>query len=227
MKEYHAHKLTVAQRVYRCIKAALDFLVALMALIILLPLFLVTAVAIKIDSHGPVFFVQDRIGRNGKIFRCIKFRSMSVSAHPSMAGYEYENVEAYITKTGAFIRRFSIDELPQLLNILAFQMSLIGYRPSQPCENDLNDARSVYDLYQLAPGISGWAQINGRDVLAANPKKKAEFDAYYLRHFSFWLDVKIFFITIVKVFRHDDVREGVLDPVSDGATTSKESKSKE
>jgi O-antigen biosynthesis protein WbqP len=193
----------------------MDFLIALIALIVLSPLFIIVAIAIKIDSPGPVFFVQKRIGKNGKLFNCIKFRSMSVDARHDVAGYEYENVSSYVTKTGAFIRKFSIDELPQFFNILTFRMSLIGFRPSQENETELNTARESYDMYQVRPGISGWAQVNGRDVLAANPKKKAEYDAYYLEHFSLWLDIKIFFMTIVKVFKSDDVVEGVIEVPQD------------
>ncbi|MGM9682378.1 MAG: sugar transferase [Eubacteriales bacterium] len=204
------YKLKTRQKIYRFIKSVIDFSIALIALIVLSPLFLIVAIAIKIDSPGPVFFVQKRIGKNGKLFNCIKFRSMSVEARHDVAGYEYENVQSYVTKTGAFIRKYSIDELPQFLNILTFRMSLIGYRPSQPCENELNEARESYNVYQVRPGISGWAQVNGRDILAANPKKKAKYDAYYLEHFSLWLDIKIFFMTIVKVFKSDDVVEGVI-----------------
>ena len=210
MKTSNAHKLTTGQKIYRAIKALMDFFVALVALILLSPLFLIVAIAIKVDSKGPVFFVQKRIGKNGKLFKCIKFRSMSVDARPDVAGYEYENVTSYVTKTGAFIRKFSIDELPQFFNILTFKMSLIGYRPSQENETELNTAREGYDMYQVRPGISGWAQVNGRDILAANPKKKAEYDAYYLEHFSLWLDIKIFFMTFVKVFKRDGVVEGVI-----------------
>ena len=200
---------------YRFVKAIMDFLIALFALIVLFPLFIIVAVAIKIDSPGPVFFVQKRVGKNGKLFDCVKFRSMSIDARPDVAGYEYENVSSYVTKTGAFIRKFSIDELPQFFNMLTFKMSLIGFRPSQENETELNTARESYEMYQIRPGISGWAQVNGRDVLAANPKKKAEYDAYYLEHFSLWLDIKIFFMTIVRVFKSDDVVEGVIEVPQD------------
>ena len=211
MASSSTYKLKISQKIYRFVKAIMDFLIALIALIVLSPLFIIVAIAIKIDSPGPVFFVQKRIGKNGKLFNCIKFRSMSVDARHDVAGYEYENVQSYVTKTGAFIRRFSIDELPQFFNILTFRMSLIGFRPSQENETELNTARESYDMYQVRPGISGWAQVNGRDILAANPKKKAEYDAYYLEHFSLWLDIKIFFMTIVKVFKSDDVVEGVIE----------------
>ena len=211
VEEIRAYHLKGTQKLYRFAKSVMDFFIALLALIILSPLFLIVAIAIKIDSKGPVFFVQKRIGKGGKEFNCVKFRSMFVEAKHDVAGYEYAEVKAYITKTGAFLRKFSIDELPQLFNLLTFKMSLIGYRPSQSCEHELNGAREAYDMYQIKPGISGWAQVNGRDALAAHPKKKAEFDAYYLRHFSLWLDIKIFFMTIVKVFKGDDVAEGVLE----------------
>ncbi len=215
METSSTYKLKIKQKIYRFVKSIMDFLIALIALIVLSPLFIIVAIAIKIDSPGPVFFVQKRIGKNGKLFNCIKFRSMSVDARHDVAGYEYENVSSYVTKTGAFIRKFSIDELPQFFNILTFRMSLIGFRPSQENETELNSARENYDMYQVRPGISGWAQVNGRDVLAANPKKKAEYDAYYLEHFSLWLDIKIFFMTIVKVFKSDDVVEGVIEVPQD------------
>ena len=210
MDNFKPYKLKIGQKIYRFIKAVMDFFIALVALIVLTPLFVVVAIAIKIDSKGPVFFVQERIGKKGKLFKCVKFRSMSTDARPDVAGYEYEGVQSYVTKVGAFIRKYSIDELPQFFNILTFKMSLIGYRPSQSNEKELNDARESYDVYQVRPGISGWAQVNGRDILASHPKKKAEFDAYYVEHFSLWLDIKIFFKTIVEVLKHDDVVEGVI-----------------
>lgn len=211
MENTNTYKLKTSQKIYRFFKAVIEFFIALVAIIVLSPFFLLVAIAIKIDSKGPVFFVQERIGKGGKLFRCIKFRSMSVEARHDVAGYEYAEVNSYVTKVGAFIRKLSIDELPQFFNILTFKMSLIGYRPSQACETELNEAREGYDMYQIRPGISGWAQVNGRDVLAAHPKKKAEYDAYYLSHFSLWLDIKIFFMTIGKVFAGNDVVEGVLD----------------
>ena len=204
------HKLNARQKFYRGFKAIADFFIALISLIILSPLFIIVAIAIKADSKGPVFFSQKRIGKNGKLFNCIKFRSMAQNARHDVAGYEYAEASAHITKAGAFLRKYSIDELPQLFNMLTFKMSLIGYRPSQENENELNDAREEYDMYQIRPGITGWAQVNGRDILAANPTKKAEFDNYYLEHFSFLLDVKIFFMTIKKVFKCDDVEEGIV-----------------
>ena len=112
-----AYKLKTRQKIYRAIKAIAEFFIALIALIVLVPVFLIVAIAIKIESPGPVFFVQKRVGKGGELFRCIKFRSMSTEARPDVAGYEYEGVQSYVTKTGAFIRKFSIDELPQFYNI--------------------------------------------------------------------------------------------------------------
>lgn len=206
-----AYKLKASQKVFVFFKAIADFVIALIALLILIPVFVITAIAIKIDSKGPVFFVQKRIGKGGKEFNCIKFRSMSQDARHDVAGYEYQEVTSYITKVGKFIRKTSIDELPQLFCLLTFKMSLIGYRPSQSNEHELNDAREAYNMYQIRPGISGWAQVNGRDVLAAQPKKKAAYDAYYLKNISLWLDIKIFFMTIIKVFKSDGVSEGVVN----------------
>lgn len=209
------YKLSFFQKTYRAVKVMIDFSIAFIAIIILSPIFIITAIAIKIDSKGPIFFCQKRIGLGGKTFTCIKFRSMSVEANHEVAGYEYGEVKAYITRVGAVIRKLSIDELPQLFNILIGKMSLIGYRPSQSNEHELNDARKNYNVHQLRPGITGWAQINGRDVLAAQPKKKAQYDNYYLQRFSVWLDIKIFFLTIFKVFKSDGVEEGVIAEIQD------------
>lgn len=217
MKATGTYRLSFGKKIYRSVKAIVDFLIAFFALIVLSPLFVIVAIAIKTDSRGPVFFVQDRIGKGEKIFRCVKFRSMSVNARHDIAGYEYQDVQAYVTKVGAFIRKYSIDELPQLFNVLTFKMSLIGYRPSQPSEKELNDARADHAMYQIRPGISGWAQVNGRDILAAHPTQKAEYDAYYLRHLSPWLDIKILFMTVVQVFKHDSVVEGVVTESQDSA----------
>ena len=210
MKDARVFKLSPWQKIYRFMKAVIDFFIALVAVIVFSPVFLIVAIAIKLDSKGPVFFVQKRIGKNGRLFNFIKFRSMSLEARHDVAGYEYAEVNSHITKVGAFIRRYSIDELPQFFNILTGKMSLIGYRPSQPCEKTLNNARESYDMYQIRPGITGWAQVNGRDFLAAHPEEKAEFDAEYLKKFSLWQDIKIFFMTFSKVWSKECIVEGVI-----------------
>lgn len=217
MESENTYRLSRIQKVYRFIKSIADFLIALPASIILIPFFIIVAVAIKINSPGPVFFVQKRIGKGGKYFNCIKFRSMSVDARHDVAGYEYDDVEAQVTEVGRIIRKLSIDELPQLFNVLTFKMSLVGFRPSQPCEKELNDARENYGMYQIRPGISGWAQVNGRDLLAANPKKKAEYDRDYMVHMSPWLDIKILFLTIGKVVQKNDVVDGPVNISAESA----------
>ena len=207
-EEMQPHILTRGQKFYMGVKAAMDFVIALIMIIVLSPLFLITAIAIKIDSKGPVFFLQKRYGKDGKTFTCIKFRSMSVNARHEVASRDLTEASSCITRVGKVIRRLSIDELPQLFCLLNFRMSLIGYRPSICGEKELHMERQAYRVYQLRPGLSGWAQVNGRDVLAADYHKKARYDAYYLQHFSLWLDIKIFFMTIVKVFKSEGVVEG-------------------
>lgn len=202
------YKLTRGQKIYKGLKVIMDFFIALVALLLLSPLFILVAIAIKIDSKGPVFFCQKRIGKNGKIFKCIKFRSMSQNANHNVASYEFDGITSYITRVGRFIRKYSIDELPQFFNLLNGTMSLIGFRPTIPEETTLDEARRLYQVYQIRPGISGWAQVNGRDLLAAHPEEKAQHDNFYLQHYSIWLDIKIFFLTIVKVFSKDSVVEG-------------------
>ena len=123
------YKLTARQKAFRFFKATADFTIALIAILVLSPLFLLVAIAIKIDSPGPVFFKQDRIGKGGKLFKCVKFRSMAENARHDVAGYEYAEAASYVTRVGKIIRKLSIDELPQLFNMLTFKMSLIGYRP--------------------------------------------------------------------------------------------------
>ncbi len=220
--EIAKYKLCLSQKIYCGFKAVCDFFIALFALIILSPLFLIVAIAIKIDSKGPVFFVQKRVGKNGKEFKCVKFRSMSEKANHNLAGYEYADVESYMTSVGKVIRKLSIDELPQLFNMLTFKMSLIGYRPSQNNEIELNQAREKLGVYGIVPGITGWAQINGRDVLAAHPTLKARYDAYYLHNMSLWLDIKIFFLTVFKILKKSDISEGVIDGTADVAAENAE-----
>ena len=214
-EEIVPYKLTTWQKIYSFLKNAFDFIFSLVSVILFSLLFFGIAIAIKIESKGPVFFKQQRIGKNGKLFNCLKFRTMSLDANHNIAGYEYSDVQKYITKVGKFLRKTSIDELPQLLNVLSGKMSLIGYRPSQNNELDLMAVREGFQVYQLRPGITGWAQINGRDILAAKPVLKAKYDGYYLKHFSFRLDVKIFFLTLISVFKKCDQVEGIVEDNKD------------
>ena len=189
----------------RFLKRALDFFLALCGLLILWPLFLVIAVAIKIDDPGPVFFCQKRVGQNKNNFNLYKFRSMKVNT-PDVPTHLLEHPEQYISRVGAFLRKSSLDELPQLWNILIGQMSVIGPRPALWNQYDLIAERDKYGANSVRPGLSGWAQINGRDELPI--EVKARFDGEYIDKVSFLFDCKCFFGTIGKVLRHDGVVEG-------------------
>ena len=199
-------KIKWHQKVYYFIKSLFDILISFVGLIILLPLFIIVAIAIKIDSKGPVFFVFNRVGKNGKDFKCFKFRSMAITAKPDSASNEFVQV-SQITKVGKFLRKTSIDEFPQLINVLLGQMNLIGYRPVLRNEISLNKYRKVYGIYQLKPGITGYAQVNGRDLLGDDPEKKSALEAYYLKNISLWLDIKILFKTVIVVLK----KEGNID----------------
>lgn len=203
-------KLSWLKKFYYLFKCIMDFFISFIALIILTPVFIAVAIAIKIDSKGPVFFVFNRVGKNGKDFKCYKFRSMSIEAKPDSASCDFVQV-SHITKVGKFIRKTSIDELPQLINVLFGQMNLIGYRPVLRNEKVLNELRSNYGVYQLKPGITGYAQVNGRDLLGADPYKKAEFDSYYVQHISPWLDIKILFKTVIVVLKKDGNIDGKVE----------------
>ena len=198
-------ELTLAQKFYVWVKVVLDFIFGLVGLVVFAIPMVIIAIAIKLDSPGPVFFLQPRIGYKGKHFRICKFRTMFITARHDVAGYDYEEAASQVTRVGKVLRKTSLDELPQLFNLLTGKMSFIGFRPSQDSEPELNTAREGFKLYQIRPGITGWAQINGRDVLAAQPTLKAKYDGYYMKHISLWLDIKILFITVVKVLRATDV----------------------
>ena len=189
----------------RFLKRALDFFLALCGLLVLWPLFLIIAAAIKIDDPGPVFFSQKRVGQNKNYFNLYKFRSMKVNT-PDVPTHLLEHPEQYISRVGAFLRKSSLDELPQLWNILLGQMSVIGPRPALWNQYDLIAERDKYGANSVRPGLSGWAQINGRDELPI--EVKARFDGEYVEKVSFLFDCKCFFGTIGKVLRHDGVVEG-------------------
>ncbi len=189
---------------YRFFKRALDILISLLALVILSPVFLITALAIKIESKGPVIFKQDRLGLDAKIFKIYKFRSMCVGAEHTGSGVYSGKGDARVTKVGKFIRATSIDELPQLVNILKGDMSLIGPRPPLtyhpwPVEEYTEDQLR---MFSVRPGVTGWAQVNGRKDVEWN--KRIELNCWYTENFSLWLDIKIFFISIFKVFTNAD-----------------------
>ena len=189
------------------IKNILDFLLALILLILLSPLFLIIAIISKIEeSKGRVLFKQERAGMYNKPFLCYKFRSMKMTVPKSAATWELENPEIYITKLGKFLRKTSLDELPQLINILRGEMSFIGPRPVILKEKDLLNLRAENGAYIAKPGITGLAQISGRDNLS--PKLKAQIDGKYAENISFINDLRIILKTIPKVLSSEGVSEG-------------------
>ena len=188
------------------VKRVLDFLLALAGTIVLSPLLLVLAAWVKLDSKGPVFFRQKRVGRDKRLFSILNFRSMYADTPHDVPTHLLQNPEAMITRSGRFLRRTSLDELPQLFNILAGQMSVVGPRPALWNQADLIAERDKYGANALVPGLTGYAQVNGRDELPI--PVKAELDGYYAVHVSFVLDMKIFFKTIFNVLAGRGVVEG-------------------
>ena len=190
----------------RFFKRLCDFCISLICSIIFLPIFIILIIVVKLDSKGPVFFRQERVGKDKKLFHILKFRTMKVDTPKEIPTCMLENPEQYITRVGKFLRKTSLDELPQIWNILAGQMSLIGPRPVIPREKELIAERDLYGANDIRPGLTGWAQINGRDELPIDVK--AKLDGEYVKRCSFGFDVKCFFLTFVKVLKRDGVVEG-------------------
>lgn len=191
---------------YVYIKRIIDFILSLVALIILSPLFLILALWIKLDSKGPVFFKQKRIGVNRTFFQIYKFRTMLAETPDDMPTHLLENPDVFITKSGKFLRKTSLDELPQLINILKGEMAVIGPRPALWNQDDLADERDKYGVNGVLPGLTGWAQINGRDELPIDVK--AQLDGEYIEKMGFWFDLKCFFGTFISILKSDGVVEG-------------------
>lgn len=191
---------------YLKFKRFYDTVLALIGLIVLSPVFLILMIAIKLDSKGPILFKQKRIGRNKKHFMILKFRTMRIDTPKDTPTHMLENPQQWITKVGKFLRKTSLDELPQIINILKRDMSIIGPRPALWNQYDLMDERDKYSVHNLYPGLTGYAQINGRDELPI--PEKAKLDGYYVEHISLWLDIKIFFGTIISIFKSEGVVEG-------------------
>ena len=183
-------------------KRIFDIAVAMLAGMVLLPPMLATALIVKLTSRGPVLYWSERVGRHNVLFKMPKFRSMRVGT-PAVATHLLNNPHAYLTPVGRFLRRSSLDELPQLWCILKGDMSFVGPRPALFNQYDLMALRSSYGVDELLPGLTGWAQINGRDELPI-PQKVA-LDVQYLRRRSFRFDLKIIFLTAIKVLRHESV----------------------
>ncbi|MBQ7890381.1 MAG: sugar transferase [Erysipelotrichaceae bacterium] len=188
------------------IKRLIDIVLSGIGLAVLLVPMLVIALIIKLDSKGPVFFWQKRVGLNKKTFMMPKFRSMRTDAPANMPTHLLNDPEVWITKVGKLLRKTSLDELPQLISIFKGDMSIIGPRPALWNQYDLLEERDKYGANDIRPGLTGWAQINGRDELPIDVK--AKYDGEYVKNLSFSMDVKCFFGTIIKVIKHDGVVEG-------------------
>lgn len=189
------------------IKRGLDIVLSLLGIIVLAIPMLIFALIIYFEDKGNVIFKQKRVGKNCSYFNIYKFRSMKLSTPQNVPTHLLDNPDEYILKCGKWMRKFSVDELPQLFNILKGDMSVIGPRPALWNQYDLIEERNKYGANDIRPGLTGWAQINGRDELEI--PVKAKLDGYYVKNESFLFDVKCFLLTIVKVFKHEGVVEGV------------------
>lgn len=189
---------------YRYIKRMLDVVIAALTMIFLSPLMAFTAVAVKLESDGPAIFKQDRLGLNGKVFKIYKFRSMCQGAEHTGTGVYSGADDMRVTKVGKIIRATSIDELPQLFNILKGDMSFIGPRPPLTYHPwDISEyTKEQLHMFDVRPGITGWAQVNGRKDVEWH--KRIEFNCWYVDHMSFLLDIKILFTTVIKVLKNED-----------------------
>ena len=187
-------------------KRALDLILSGCGILVLAPVYLILASAIKIDDPGPVFFRQKRVGIHKTHFNIMKFRTMKMETPRDMPTHLLENPEQYITRVGKILRKTSLDELPQIFQIFTGEMSIIGPRPALWNQFDLIEERDKYGANDVRPGLTGWAQINGRDELPIDVK--ARFDGEYVQNLSFAFDCKCFFGTVISVLKHDGVVEG-------------------
>ena len=191
---------------YKFFKRTLDIVLSFLGMLALSPFFLLLVLAIKLDSKGSVLFKQKRVGLHKKHFYILKFRTMRIDTPKDTPTHLLENPEQWITKVGKFLRKTSLDELPQIWNIFVGDMSIIGPRPALWNQYDLIEERDRYGANDVLPGLTGWAQIHGRDELPI--AKKAELDGYYVQHLSFGLDVRCLFGTIKSVAKSEGVVEG-------------------
>lgn len=204
----------------RYLKRFFDFILSSIAMLILWPVFLLIAILIKLDSKGSVLFKQKRVGKNKKHFYILKFRTMKAETPKDIPTHLLDNPEAFITRVGKFLRKTSLDELPQIINILKGEMSIIGPRPALWNQYDLIEERDRYGANDIHPGLTGWAQINGRDELPIDIK--ARYDGEYVEKLNFVFDVKCFFKTIISVIKGDGVVEGSADRFNKEMTLNKE-----
>ena len=184
-------------------KRIFDLILALILVILLGIPMLIIAALIKLMSKGPALFWTNRVGKNNTIFKMAKFRTMQLNT-PQVATHLMENPEKYLIPGGAFLRKYSLDELPQLFNVLKGEMSFVGPRPALFNQDDLVGLRTKKNIHKLVPGVTGWAQVNGRDDLAI--PVKVSFDEYYLQHRSFAFDLYIILLTAIKVLKREGVQ---------------------
>lgn len=200
---------------YRIVKRIADRALALCVLVLLSPILLILCLAIRIDTPGPIFFKQKRVGINKFHFNILKFRTMRIDTPKDTPTHLLSNPDQWITKVGKFLRKTSLDELPQLLNILKGEMSFIGPRPALWNQYDLIAERDKYGANDIYPGLTGWAQINGRDELPIDVKAKLDGD--YVKQMGLAMDLKCFFGTIFSVIKHDGVVEGGTGSMQDSS----------
>lgn len=191
---------------YLKVKRLIDIILSLIGLIVLSPVFVILIIAIKVDSRGPILFKQKRVGIHKSHFNILKFRTMRIDTPQDTPTHLLENPEQWITKFGKLLRKTSLDELPQIWNILIGEMSIIGPRPALWNQYDLIEERDKYGANDIPPGLTGWAQINGRDELPV--EVKAKLDGEYVKNLGVSMDVRCFFGTIVTVLRRDGIVEG-------------------
>ena len=208
------------RRAYTAVKRLLDIVLSLVMLVALLPLELVIAVIAAADTKGTPIFVQQRMGRYNKPFKMLKFRTMSVDAPANVATHKLSDAESYISRGGGLLRKLSLDELPQLWNILKGDMSFVGPRPVVLTETDLLELRTQNKACTVRPGLTGWAQVNGRDNVPV--QEKAKMDAYYARQVSFATDCRILLKTVGYVLESKGIHEGANPAISEPGDTSAE-----
>lgn len=199
---------------YLKVKRVIDLVLSVLAAVILSPLFLILFIAIKMDTPGPIFFKQKRVGINKTHFNILKFRTMRIDTPKDTPTHLLGSPEQYITKVGKFLRKTSLDELPQIFNIIKGEMAIIGPRPALWNQYDLIAERDKFNANDVRPGLTGWAQINGRDELPITVK--SELDGEYIKKMNFAFDVKCIFGTITSVLKSDGVLEGGTGTLNEG-----------
>jgi len=197
--------IDVSKRKYNTFKRAMDIVIAVVALLILLLPLLIVMLCVYIDNPGKVIFAQERIGRNGKSFRIFKVRTMVASAPRNLSAAEFRDADRYVTRLGSLLRKTSLDELPQLINVIKGDMSIVGPRPLIAEESRVHMLRRKYGVYQTRPGITGLAQINGRNNVST--VDKVRWEVKYLERYGFLEDVRIMFATVPKILRGSDVKK--------------------